>query len=97
MKFLFSFLLVFLMIANSFISAMPRVSSAKSALKPSEKAWKWADKKLRKMSLDEKIGQLVQRAGGRSNWSPANGAGAGGATAAACGKPDSACRCRVRR
>lgn len=38
---------------------MPRNSSAKSALKPSEKAWKWADKKLKKMSLDEKIGQLV--------------------------------------
>ena len=59
MKFLFSFLLIFLMTANSFISAMPRGSSAKSALKPSEKAWKWADKKLKKMSLDEKIGQLV--------------------------------------
>ncbi|MGI9036356.1 MAG: glycoside hydrolase family 3 N-terminal domain-containing protein, partial [Pyrinomonadaceae bacterium] len=26
---------------------------------PSEKAWKWADKTLRKMSDDEKIGQLV--------------------------------------
>ncbi len=38
---------------------MPRISSAKSDLKPSEKAWKWADKKLRKMNLDEKIGQLV--------------------------------------
>lgn len=38
---------------------MPRISSAKSDLKPSEKAWKWADKKLKKMSLDEKIGQLV--------------------------------------
>lgn len=47
------------MTANSFVSAMPQNSSAKSALKPSEKAWKWADKKLKKMSLDEKIGQLV--------------------------------------
>jgi beta-N-acetylhexosaminidase len=26
---------------------------------PSEKAWKWADKRLKKMSLDEKVGQLV--------------------------------------
>ena len=47
------------MTTNNFVPAMPRISSAKSDLKPSEKAWKWADKKLRKMSLDEKIGQLV--------------------------------------
>ena len=59
MKFLFSFFLIFLMTANSFISAVPRSGAPASALKPSEKAWKWADKKLRKMSLDEKIGQLV--------------------------------------
>ncbi len=59
MKFLFSFFLIFLMTANSFVSAMPQNTSAKSALKPSEKAWKWADKKLKKMSVDEKIGQLV--------------------------------------
>ena len=31
----------------------------KSDFRPSENAWKWADKKLKKMSLDEKIGQLV--------------------------------------
>lgn len=30
-----------------------------SAYRPSEKADKWADKKLKKMTLDEKIGQLV--------------------------------------
>lgn len=59
MKFLFSFLLIFLMTANNLVSAGARSSSAKSALKPSERAWKWADKKLKKMSLDEKIGQLV--------------------------------------
>ncbi len=37
---------------------MPYKTSQKKFY-PSEKAWKWADKKLRKMSLDEKIGQLV--------------------------------------
>jgi beta-N-acetylhexosaminidase len=58
-KFPFSFLLIFLMTANSLISAMPQNFASKSALKPSDKAWKWADKQLKKMSLDEKVGQLV--------------------------------------
>ena len=26
---------------------------------PSEKAWKWADKELKKMSVEEKVGQVV--------------------------------------
>ena len=31
-----------------------------SAFSPNEKAYKWADKQLKKMSVDEKIGQIVQ-------------------------------------
>src|SRR5215213_3027180 len=34
-------------------------TAKQTRFQPSEKAWKWADKKLKKMSLDEKIGQLV--------------------------------------
>ena len=30
------------------------------AFGPNEKAYKWADKQLKKMSVDEKIGQIVQ-------------------------------------
>lgn len=37
--------------------AMP--VSASNQFKPNEKAFKWADKQLEKMSLDEKIGQMV--------------------------------------
>jgi beta-N-acetylhexosaminidase len=32
---------------------------AQSKFRPSEEDWKWADEKLKKMSLDEKVGQLV--------------------------------------
>jgi beta-N-acetylhexosaminidase len=28
-------------------------------LRPSQKAWKWADKELKKMSVEEKVGQLI--------------------------------------
>jgi beta-N-acetylhexosaminidase len=53
----FAILLVF-----CFVSASPslRVSaSPDSKFRPSEKALKWADKQLKKMSTDEKVGQLV--------------------------------------
>ncbi|CAN5290894.1 hypothetical protein BH20ACI1_BH20ACI1_10800 [soil metagenome] len=33
--------------------------SQNTKFRPTEKAYKWADKKLKKMSLDEKIGQLI--------------------------------------
>ena len=33
--------------------------SAQQTFRPDEKAYKWADKKLKKMSLDEKIGQMI--------------------------------------
>lgn len=59
MKFLFSFFLIFIITGNSFILANQKDSAVKSTLEPSKNAWKWADKKLKKMTLDEKIGQLV--------------------------------------
>jgi beta-N-acetylhexosaminidase len=35
------------------------VQTKQSAFRPSKKAWEWADKTLKKMTVDEKIGQLV--------------------------------------
>ncbi len=36
-----------------------RRASQSARLEPSKKAWDWADKTLKKMSVDEKVGQLV--------------------------------------
>ena len=45
------------------ITASPRhpfaVSQTNQRFEPSEKSWKFADKQLKKMSVDEKVGQLV--------------------------------------
>ncbi len=66
MKSLISFLTIFSIISVSLVSATPRLSV--SALKipqqaqrfePSKKAWDFATKQLKKMSADEKVGQLI--------------------------------------
>src|SRR4051794_25048316 len=31
----------------------------RSTLAPNDKAWKWADKMLKKMSVEEKVGQII--------------------------------------
>ena len=54
MKYLLNLFLTFTILA-SFITSV----FAAPKFRPSEKAEKWADKQLKKMSLDEKIGQLV--------------------------------------
>jgi beta-N-acetylhexosaminidase len=36
-----------------------RPKQAKAKWRPSERAWKWADKQLKKMSVEEKVGQVV--------------------------------------
>lgn len=61
MKFLLNIFLVFLIFSNSLVFAVSPIKPADSGhkLRPSEKAWKWADKTLKKMTIDEKIGQLV--------------------------------------
>ncbi|PYT01067.1 MAG: hypothetical protein DMF63_05235 [Acidobacteria bacterium] len=48
------------------LSASPRLQvsasqtqNASQKLEPSEKSWKFADKRLKKMSVDEKVGQLI--------------------------------------
>ncbi len=66
MKSLISFLTIFSIISVSLVSATPRLSV--SALKipqqaqrfePSKKAWDFAAKQVKKMSADEKVGQLI--------------------------------------
>lgn len=57
MKSLFSFILLFAIGANLAFSASPRLGG--SRLSPSKESWKAADKILKKMSVEEKVGQLV--------------------------------------
>lgn len=47
--------------ATSIVSASPRLGGENSSqrFEPSKKAWDWADKTLKKMSVDEKVGQLI--------------------------------------
>lgn len=63
-KFSFTFLLILSFVSTSLASPVFNSNGDKKAaqqnrFQPSEKAWKWADKQLKKMSADEKIGQLV--------------------------------------
>ncbi|MBA2333565.1 MAG: glycoside hydrolase family 3 C-terminal domain-containing protein [Blastocatellia bacterium] len=60
MKFLISLFLTIFLAFSSFVSASTRLRVAQSKkFTPSKKAWKYADKQLKNMSVDEKIGQLI--------------------------------------
>jgi beta-N-acetylhexosaminidase len=61
MKLQISLFLIFAFIFNFGLSASTRepFSDQQKKFRPSEKALKWADKQLSKMSTDEKIGQVV--------------------------------------
>ena len=60
MKFQISLLLTFAIIFNlTIFSSAPTRDQELKKFRPSEKSYKWADKKLKKMTLDEKIGQLI--------------------------------------
>ncbi|MBS1797326.1 MAG: glycoside hydrolase family 3 C-terminal domain-containing protein [Acidobacteria bacterium] len=53
--------LAFILIFNSLaVAAPPAAGPARKRFEPSEKSWKAADKTLKKMSVDEKVGQLIQ-------------------------------------
>ncbi|CAN5335943.1 glycoside hydrolase family 3 protein [soil metagenome] len=52
------FLIIFLFCLNIVAFAKERDGESKK-FRPSDKSYKWADKQLKQMSLDEKIGQLV--------------------------------------
>jgi beta-N-acetylhexosaminidase len=45
--------------APAFSQAAPAAPAGSGRFEISEKAWKWADKEIRKMTLDEKIGQTL--------------------------------------
>ena len=54
------FILLFTLLANGlFVSSSPAQAAVTPAFTPSKKAWKWADKQLAKMSVEEKVGQTV--------------------------------------
>jgi beta-N-acetylhexosaminidase len=54
------FILLFAVLANGlFVSTSPAQTAASTAFTPSKQAWKWADKQLAKMSVEEKVGQTV--------------------------------------
>lgn len=56
-------LIGFLLIIFVFSSNLPALANVRGQdvkkFRPSEKSYKWADKELKKMTLDEKIGQLI--------------------------------------
>ena len=54
------FVLLLAVLANGlFVSTSRAQTAASPAFTPSQKAWKWADKQLAKMSVEEKVGQTV--------------------------------------
>ncbi len=61
MKLQISLFLTLLLIFNSFIISSPLKRGEEiKKFEPSAKAWKFADKKLRKMTIEEKVGQIIQ-------------------------------------
>ena len=60
MKFQISLFLIFVFVFNFTVFASGnRRDQEMKKFRPSEKSYKWADKQLKKMTLDEKIGQLI--------------------------------------
>lgn len=60
MKFLVSNILVPSIFSGLILAASPRLGGKDIArFEPSKKSWDWADKTLKKMSADEKVGQLI--------------------------------------
>src|SRR5215470_15461662 len=54
-------LIVTIAVFSSGLIALPAKAQIlpKNRFAPSKKAWKWADKELRQMSVEEKVGQVV--------------------------------------
>ncbi len=60
MKLIFSTIITFALAIGIAVPGAPRSDEkSRSRFEPSRKAWSWADKTLKKMSVDEKIGQLI--------------------------------------
>jgi len=59
MKLIVNLFLIAILLLNSVAPAAGQAQAPYKKLEPSEKAWKFADKMLKKMSVEEKVGQLV--------------------------------------
>lgn len=59
MKLPVSLFLILLLLSNSVAFAGGEKQTSSTRLEPSDKAWKFADKMLKKMSVEAKVGQLV--------------------------------------
>ncbi|MBK8812937.1 MAG: glycoside hydrolase family 3 C-terminal domain-containing protein [Acidobacteria bacterium] len=61
MKFVVSVAITIVLLFNSFLPAVAQTAarSMRSDFAPKDKSWKFADKALKKMTIDEKVGQLV--------------------------------------
>ncbi|HMS39637.1 MAG TPA: glycoside hydrolase family 3 N-terminal domain-containing protein [Pyrinomonadaceae bacterium] len=53
------FLLIVLIFSSNLLASETRRDQEMKKFRPSEKSYKWADKQFKKMTLDEKIGQLI--------------------------------------
>jgi len=60
MKLQISLFLSFLLLFDSLVFASPKRDQVRKKFEPSENSWKAADKMLKKMSPEEKVGQLIQ-------------------------------------
>jgi beta-N-acetylhexosaminidase len=60
MKLTISLFTAILLIFNSLVFASSKPKQTTKKFEPSEKSWKAADKMLKKMSVEEKVGQLIQ-------------------------------------
>ena len=60
MKFIVSLFILTILTFNSLVFGAPKDNQTTKKFEPSEKSWKAADKMLKKMSAEEKVGQLIQ-------------------------------------
>jgi beta-N-acetylhexosaminidase len=60
MKLTINIFLAILLVSNSLVFASSKRKQTTKKFEPSEKSWKAADKMLKKMSVEEKVGQLIQ-------------------------------------
>ena len=58
-RFVITVCLIALITCGPSVSLVEAQVNRPTAFTPSEKAWKWADKQLKKMSVEEKVGQLI--------------------------------------
>src|SRR6478672_1388282 len=58
-RFLVTVCLIAMITCGPSVSLVEAQVNRPPAFTPSEKAWKWADKQLKKMSIEEKVGQLI--------------------------------------